>query len=66
MLAAAIAILGSADLQARMAPILPKPEEQIWLQIPWRMDLATARRDAHREGKPIFLWVMNGHPMGCT
>ena len=30
---------------------------------PWG-DEAFAR--AKREGKPIFLWEMDGHPLGCT
>jgi hypothetical protein len=55
-----------ADLDALMAPILPKPEEEKWLSIPWRTDLNTARADAARDGKPMFFWIMNGDPMGCT
>jgi hypothetical protein len=34
--------------------------------IPWRTTLAEGARDAAREGKPILLWAMNGHPLGCT
>jgi hypothetical protein len=25
-----------------------------------------ARRKAAAEGKPILLWEMDGHPLGCT
>ena len=45
----------------------PKPEEMVWKDsIPWRTDLWEARREAAQSGKPIFLWEMDGHPLGCT
>jgi len=25
-----------------------------------------AQAAATREGKPIFIWAMDGHPLGCT
>jgi len=37
-----------------------------WQSIPWKVDLLEARSLARREGKPLFLWSMNGHPLGCT
>lgn len=49
-----------------MAVIAPSAKEQAWLAIPWETDLTEARRKAAAEGKPIFLWEMDGHPLGCT
>ena len=46
--------------------IKPRPEEQRWTQIPWETDLWEARRLAREAGKPILLWAMNGHPLGCV
>ena len=46
--------------------IAPSKSEQAWLSIPWETDLAEARRKAAAENKPIFLWEMDGHPLGCT
>ena len=47
--------------------IQPEPGELVWRDsIPWRTDLWEARREAAAEGKPIFLWEMDGHPLGCT
>ena len=43
-----------------------RPEEERWMTIPWQTDLWKARRLAREEGKPIFLWAMNGNPLGCT
>ncbi len=46
--------------------IIPSSDEVAWQEIPWTIDLLEARRTAAREGKPIFLWQMDGHPLGCT
>ncbi len=46
--------------------IAPRPDEQKWLQIPWQTSLWEARRQAAAAGKPILLWEMDGHPLGCT
>ena len=46
--------------------IKPKPAEQKWAEIPWLSSLWEARQQAAREGKPILLWEMDGHPLGCV
>jgi len=46
--------------------IKPKSSEESWIQIPWRTSLWEARQRAAAEGKPILLWEMDGHPLGCT
>jgi hypothetical protein len=46
--------------------VLPAAEEDRWLAIPWRSRLWDAVEDARRERKPILLWAMNGHPLGCV
>jgi hypothetical protein len=43
----------------------PSPDEP-WRRIPWKIDLLDAQRAAARESKPIFIWAMDGHPLGCT
>ena len=55
-----------ASLEARIAALLPHADEQAWRRIPWRSDLLVARREANAQGKPIFMWIMNGNPLGCT
>jgi len=55
-----------ATLDAKAASVLPRPEEDRWLQVPWRLNLQQARAESQASGKPIFLWIMNGHPMACT
>jgi hypothetical protein len=51
---------------ALRAVIRPQPSEETWLQIPWLTSLTEARRRAAELGKPILLWEMDGHPLGCT
>ena len=59
--------LAGPDLDSRIAEVVPRAAEEKWLtSTPWRMNLTQARIDAQETGKPILMWVMNGHPMGCT
>lgn len=37
-----------------------------WRTIPWRIDLLAAQREAVAADKPLFVWAMDGHPLGCT
>ena len=43
----------------------PAADER-WRTIPWRTSLLEAQRRAVTEKKPIFIWAMDGHPLGCT
>ncbi len=54
------------DLNQKIAAILPTPEEDAFLKIPWRLNLMKARLESERTGKPLFIWSMNGHPLGHT
>lgn len=49
-----------------LAYIRPQPGELRWQRIPWQTDLWAARRLAVKHRRPIFLWAMNGNPLGCT
>ncbi len=55
-----------AEVARLKALILPGPEEDKWSQIPWLTNLWEARQKAAAEGKPILLWEMDGHPLGCV
>jgi hypothetical protein len=48
------------------ALIKPAAGEDKWATIPWHTSLWEARKRAAAEGKPILLWEMDGHPLGCT
>lgn len=58
--------LENVDRDQLRKTILPKPSESKWLTIPWEVSIWKARQRAAAEGKPILLWEMDGHPMGCT
>ena len=56
----------SADDVARLkAVIRPGEMEDVFASIPWETDLWAAREKAAAAGKPILLWEMDGHPLGC-
>lgn len=65
-LARAAEPITSEQLARLRAEIPPAPSEQKWTQIPWQTSLWTARQQAAKEGKPILLWEMDGHPLGCV
>ncbi len=46
--------------------VLPTQSELAWTQIPWRPSFHEGVAEAQLQGKPVLLWVMNGHPLGCT
>lgn len=63
---AVAAPVDDAEFQRLTTLIMPQAEENAWLAIPWQTDLWAARQQAAKEGKPIFLWEMDGHPLGCV
>jgi hypothetical protein len=40
--------------------------DEPWRTIPWKISLLEAQNLAAKEKKPIFIWAMDGHPLGCT
>jgi len=75
MLAAIYLLLGG--VQAPSAPdaenyrqwlkfIQPDAKEQAYKEIDWRNRFWPAVQEAKQLGRPILLWTMNGHPLGCT
>ena len=71
----ALGLLGSAraadpvpadQLSPLLALIKPAAGEDRWAAIPWRTSLWQARTEAARDGKPIVVWEMDGHPLGCV
>lgn len=70
LLAAALLVADVRAIDARehatlLARLVPAAREA-WETIPWRTDLARARDEAAYAGRPLFLWAMNGNPLGPT
>ena len=57
--------LSDAEYASVLTAVRPNPNEDLFDQVPWLTSLWEARRKAAREGKPILLWEMDGHPLGC-
>ena len=50
----------------RLHALLQPAADEPWQTIPWKIALLDAQRTAAQEKKPIFIWAMDGHPLGCT
>jgi hypothetical protein len=61
---ASVKTLSVTDFERLHRFVQPKAER--WAEIPWQTDLMEARRKAAAEKKPILMWIMDGHPLGCT
>jgi hypothetical protein len=57
--------LTEAEFQKLHLQLQPNPKAT-WRTIPWKTSVLDAQAAAAREGKPIFIWAMDGHPLGCT
>ncbi len=49
------------ELHAKLKP----PAGEAWRSIPWTISLVEAQNRAAAEKKPIFIWSMDGNPLGC-
>ena len=56
----------SGSLQEQIDSVLPRPEEERWLRIPWQPNLMRGRLESQRNGRPMLIWVMDGNVLGCT
>ncbi|MCP4098529.1 MAG: hypothetical protein GY748_20055 [Planctomycetaceae bacterium] len=37
-----------------------------WQNLPWKLSFHEGLKEGAKLNKPILLWAMNGHPLGCT
>jgi hypothetical protein len=58
--------LDADTTQTALRFVRPRPEELSWQAIPWQTAIPAAIEIAARERKPVFLWTMNGNPLGLT
>jgi len=57
--------LTEVEYSSTLKAVRPAPGEDKFDQVPWLTSLWEARKQAAKEGKPILLWEMDGHPLGC-
>lgn len=60
-----VAPVARAEVEKLHRELIPAKTEP-WETIGWRTDLLAACEEAEKAGKPLFLWAMNGHPLGCV
>ena len=58
--------LDGTSLETWRRRILPSSQELSWTTIPWLVSFAEGVVAARDQDRPLLLWVMNGHPLGCT
>ena len=51
---------------ARLHKELRPAKDETWRTIPWKTSVLDAQQEAGEQQKPIFIWAMDGHPLGCT
>ena len=59
-------VLNSESLPEWREHILPSGDDLAWQAIPWLTTFAEGIQQANDADRPLLLWVMNGHPFGCT
>jgi len=64
--ATALHELGPATFVELGGFIRPSADELSFEDIGWRNAFWPAVEEARALGRPILLWTMNGHPLGCT
>lgn len=57
--------LSEVEFTSVRKAVLPAAGEDEFAKIPWLTSIWDARVKAAKEGKPILLWEMDGHPLGC-
>ena len=50
----------------RLHQELRQSPDEAWRTVPWKISLLDAQAAASQQHKPIFIWAMDGHPLGCT
>ena len=65
-----LALLGADGIEPaefqKLHQELQAPADEPWRSIPWKISLLDARKEAAQRQRPIFIWAMDGHPLGCT
>lgn len=57
--------INEAEFKKLHREVVPK-KTALWETIPWEVDILEAKRKAEESGRLIFMWSMDGHPMGCV
>jgi hypothetical protein len=61
-----VPVLTDANIRKWIDFIRPGDADNKWERLEWRTELGAAVQEARALQRPILLWAMNGHPLGCT
>jgi hypothetical protein len=61
-----VPVLTDDTLRKWIDVIRPTEADNKWERLEWRTELGAAVDEAKALQRPILLWAMNGHPLGCT
>lgn len=59
------ATIDDTEYAALRAALPVRPGEERYTTVPWELSLAAGRAKATAERKPMLIWTMDGHPLGC-
>jgi hypothetical protein len=58
---------GLSDAEFRKLHAELQPDNSaLWRTVPWKISVLDGQQKAAEEKKPLFIWAMDGHPLGCT
>jgi len=59
-------VLDASSVEAWRDHVLPDGDELAFASIPWHPTFGEGMAAANAADKPMLMWAMNGHPLGCT
>lgn len=57
--------IADAEYHSLRAAVPVRAGEEAYTTVPWETSLVAARRKARAGRKPLLVWSMDGHPLGC-
>jgi hypothetical protein len=57
---------GAVSNLAQQCQAICQDKTAAWRTVAWQTDLLDAQKVAVEKQKPLFIWAMDGHPLGCT
>lgn len=57
---------GAVPTLAQQCQAICQDSTAAWRTVAWQTDLLDAQKVAVEKQKPLFIWAMDGHPLGCT